>query len=115
MGNLLNRVKVVGSKYEFKCPNCQHTLESGVGEDWGMKDFNRSYCCEDCRKVFEVFTDWVELGEQPRDPLQVLVPEGKGEKCPKCKGRNTVFWDPKRSCPKCGKKMKKGDPVCLWD
>lgn len=105
----------MGSKYEFCCPKCQHTLESGIGEDWGMKGFYRTHYCQSCHNVFEIFTDRFTQDLSEDISRHDHESAAKGEVCPKCKGRQIAFWDPKRPCPKCGTKMKKGDLVCLWD
>ena len=105
----------MGSMSEFFCPNCDFRLENCGGYSVGMASSCQSYYCMDCSWVFDHFTehDFSDPKLHPFENDKGI--EGKGVPCPKCKGKNTDFWNPKFPCPKCGTKMKEGDMGILWD
>ena len=105
----------MGSTSEFVCPQCKFRLENCGGYTVGMIASCQTYYCMDCSWVFDHFTDHF-LENQERDPFNSdRGVEGRGVPCPKCKDKNTDYWNPKFPCPKCGTKMRRGRQVMLWD
>ena len=106
----------MGSRYLFKCTNCDYTVESSGEKDWGKFAVVQPYICNDCREVIDV-----QVGEYG----EVIPPEKLNEeqkkdyyRCDECSGTNLTLWNPKdRRCPKCGGEMQQDsdEPVLLWD
>lgn len=118
----------MGTLYTFKCNNCNYDVESTGDFDFGMHAVVRPYICNDCNIVTDVL-----VGKQGMEYPKELIENPKGDEvpefmlfededkddyytCEECKGRNLTLWNPKwRKCPKCGRRMMKGDRIALWD
>lgn len=96
----------VGAYYQFQCSGCKYTAEVSGGEDCGFKTRTRTMICPDCKALVDVITGGTGVVD-----AQDLI-----DKCPNCKSAGVLPWDSgQQPCPKCGKRMKKGSLVALWD
>jgi hypothetical protein len=94
----------MGSLFKFVCTGCGYTAEVAGGPDTGEIVATNTIVCETCRCLYDV----VMLDTRKSPPE-------KPERCPKSDRHKIAPWRRRGPCPKCGKPMRKGELVCLWD
>ena len=99
----------MGATYRFTCLDCGYTADVDGGKSVSKRFSMITISCDNCKELSNV--------PIPDAPSVVLdsswTPPEKA--CPKCNSNKTQFWQHPGKCPKCGKKMEKGEKVAMWD
>jgi len=100
----------MGYSYLFECHGCGYIADVCDGVDSGFIVTVRTSVCRDCSRLVDVVLAY-------HDRQEPSGREGDADigHCPDCGGANVVKWKKSHLCPKCGKCMKKGDVITLWD
>ena len=103
----------MGTKYEYRCPECGYSATVSGGVDSGMVAVVRTMVCDDCSELVDVLVG--KYGEE--GPTGDPSYDRNLNICPNCQRRNVRPWPPNRGCPRCATKMILGhdSPRVLWD
>jgi len=102
----------MGTAYSFDCPSCGYSAEVCGGTDSGFAVTLRTSVCSDCKAVVDVIIGGPGFfGGEPEE----LPDNPDVGRCPECNGKNVLPWPKSKPCPKCGKRMKRGDVIIHWD
>ena len=99
----------MGQRYGFKCGRRRYDVEVGGGQAFGMRAYNVTVQCLNCKAFFDVLARLMsrKAGEKLFEEKPIACSKQKTHKV-----REWVIADP---CPKCGGGMEMGGPMCLWD
>ena len=101
----------MGCRYEFRCTRCGYTAEVEGGYGAGFLMLVKTQVCNRCSKVVDVA---IEFPLSAQKKYNVKLDENDLNRCPNCRSRDLREWT-NHQCPKCGGRMKKGEPGPLWD
>ena len=112
----------MGQLFTYNCTNCNYTVMTSAGLDYGMLAVVDTYTCLKCRNIVDVLVG--EYGkvipkEEIANKSDIENPDLDYCKCPICGDDSAlVKWNKrKRPCPLCDGRMNvdpKGESV-LWD
>ena len=112
----------MGQSFKYNCTNCNYTVMTSAGLDYGMVAVVETYICKKCQNIVDVLVG--EYGNViTREEIQKhpdkINPDLNFYKCPECDDDSAlVRWDiQKRPCPRCDCGMDrdpKGESL-LWD
>ncbi len=114
----------MGALFKFECESCKYSAEVSGGPDCGMMidSETNTMVCNECKNLVDVNTyDGPEIIDGMIQLIKIDInnPEEILDKeplyCPKCHSTNLTAWSEDIGCPKCGKKMIRGDLTVLWD
>ncbi len=97
----------MGTRYLFKCTNCNYKVESSGGKDSGFMVTVETHICRFCNEITDVE---VELHSEEASDKNLF-------KCNNCGSKNINKWDTKKKpCPKCGCEMRNDNTLIVeWD
>ena len=103
-------MKILGSTYKFTCPGCGYTVEVGGGKQFGKMTATITISCETCKQLLDIVLSEpaIKVAEPSWKPPKRIV-------CLECNRDLTDFWEYPDNCPKCGRRMDKGEKVATWD
>ena len=103
----------MGTKFEFRCPECGYSATVSGGLDTGMMAVVRTMACSDCNEIVDVLVGKYGQEGPTGDPGY----DRNLNVCPNCQRRNVRPWSTGRSCPRCETRMilAHDAPRVLWD
>ena len=107
----------MGFKQSLVCPKCSYDVLTSGGPDMGFGITTNTFCCTDCKILLDLKLESKEFNKPELNyPTLMSFKIKPGQKCRICRGTNFELWDnEKKSCPKCGTKMKLGGTIMNWD
>jgi hypothetical protein len=103
----------MGTKYEFRCPECRYSATVSGGLDSGMVAVVRTMACDDCKEIVDVLVGKSGQEGPTGDPSY----DKDLNICPNCQRRKVRPWSASRGCPRCATRMilVHDSPRVLWD
>lgn len=105
----------MGARSQFRCEVCRYAVVVSGGTDGGREVFTTTILCEDCQKLCDIPTSWIEnLTASDGGPDQKPRPKPKF-RCPKNFKHRIHEWKAGGACPVCGGGMVNEGERVLWD
>jgi len=85
----------MGTRYGWKCTNCDYSLVMSGGKDCGMTSWTHTFLCKTCKELMDVEVSHSEWNTE----------QWERHYCEECNSLLELWNTNKKPCPSCGSVM----------